>query len=282
LSLFEALILGLVQGITEFLPISSSAHVQIFQQLLGLSQLSKPELTAFIATIQLGTEAAVLLFFFKDIVRIASSWLQQFSLSPSKSKSARSSADAKLGWLIIAGTLPVVVIGLLFKDQIENQLRSLWVISATLIIFGLFLGLADWIGKKTKTLEQLTVRNGLLFGMGQALAVIPGVSRSGGTITVGLLLGYRRDVAARYSFLLAIPAVIASGLFEFAASYQDLNASNLLAMVAATAVAFVSGYAVIALFLRYLTRGSFLPFVLYRVGLGSLLLVLLSTGVVQA
>lgn len=282
MNLLEALILGLVQGITEFLPISSSAHVQIFEELIGSANISKPQLTAFIATIQLGTEAAVLLYFFSDILRIAKAWLGQFSFGAKSFSKIKNQSDIKLGWLIIAGTIPVVVIGLVFKDQIENQLRSLWVIAFTLIIFGLLLGLADKIGKREKTLDQLTVKHGLLYGLGQALAVIPGVSRSGGTITVGLLLGYRRDVAARYSFLLAIPAVIASGLFEFLTSFRDLDGSNLLALVTATAVAFISGYAVISLFLRYLEKGSFLPFVIYRVGLGLLLLTLLITGVIAS
>ena len=269
----DALILGIVQGLTEFLPISSSAHVQIAQQLLGLGSMPKPQLTAFIATIQLGTELAVVIYFWRDIVRIASAWIKSLG-----KKASSMNQDAKMGWLIIAGSLPVVAIGLIFKDAIENQLRSLWVIAITLIVFGLVLGAADKIGKRQKSIEQLTTRHGILFGLGQALAVIPGVSRSGGTITVGLLLGYSRQAAARYSFLLAIPAVVASGLFEFTTTYKDLSQQDILATVIATLVSFAVGFSVIVGLLRYLERGSFLPFVIWRVGVGTVLLVLLSIG----
>ncbi len=273
---FDAVVLGIVQGLTEFLPISSSAHVQIAQQLLGLGDMSKPQLTAFIATIQLGTEAAVVIYFWKDIVRIVRALFGSlFSRAKQDTDQLR---DAKLGWLILIGSLPVVLIGLVFKDAIENQLRSLWVIAFTLIFFGVVLGVADKIGKRQRSIEQLTTKHGLLFGVGQALAVIPGVSRSGGTITVGLLLGYSRQAAARYSFLLAIPAVIASGLYEFAKTYQDLDASQLAATAVATMVSFAVGFSVIVGLLKYLSRGSFLPFVIWRVGVGILLLVMLSTG----
>lgn len=272
----DAVVLGIVQGLTEFLPISSSAHVQIAQHLLGLDTLSKPQLTAFIATIQLGTEAAVLIYFWKDIVRIVRAFFG--SLFNKTTKDVENLRDAKMGWLIIIGSLPVVVIGLIFKDAIENQLRSLWVIAFTLIIFGIILGIADRIGKRQRSIQQITTRHGLLFGLGQALAVIPGVSRSGGTITVGLLLGYSRQAAARYSFLLAVPAVLASGLYEFAKTYQDLDSSQLIATAVATAVSFAVGFSVIVGLLKYLSRGSFMPFVIWRVGVGAVLLVLLSTG----
>ncbi len=276
---FDAVILGIVQGLTEFLPISSSAHVQIAQQLLGLSSIPKPQLTAFIATIQLGTEAAVLIYFWRDIVRIVQAF---FGALFAKSKQSTDALrDAKLGWLIIIGSIPVVAIGLIFQDAIENQLRSLWVIAFTLIIFGVILGIADRIGKRQRSIEQLTTKHGILFGLGQALAVIPGVSRSGGTISVGLLLGYSRQAAARYSFLLAIPAVIASGFYEFASTYQDLNSSELVATAVATVVSFVVGFSVIVGLLRYLSRGSFMPFVIWRVSVGVILLVLLSTNQLQ-
>lgn len=273
---FDAVVLGIVQGLTEFLPISSSAHVQIAQQLLGLSNIPKPQLTAFIATIQLGTEAAVLIYFWKDIVRIVKAFFGSiFSKSKQNTDTRR---DAKLGWLIITGSLPVVVVGLVFKDVIENQLRSLWVIAATLIVFGIVLGIADRVGKRQRSIEQLTTKHGLLFGLGQALAVIPGVSRSGGTISVGLLLGYSRQAAARYSFLLAIPAVLASGLYEFAKTYQDLNSAELAATAVATIVSFAVGFSVIIGLLKYLSRGSFMPFVIWRVLVGVALIVLLSTN----
>jgi undecaprenyl-diphosphatase len=277
---FEAVILGIVQGLTEFLPISSSAHVQIAQQLLGLGAMPKPQLTAFIATIQLGTEAAVLIYFWKDITRIIRAFFG--SLFNKSVQNKEQTRDAKLGWLIIFGSVPVVVVGLIFKDAIENQLRSLWVIAFTLIIFGIVLGIADFYGKRQKSIEQLTTRHGILFGLGQALAVIPGVSRSGGTISVGLFLGYSRQAAARYSFLLAIPAVIASGLYEFIKTAKDLDQSLLVATAVATIVSFAVGFSVIVSLLKYLSKGSFMPFVVWRVAVGALLIILLSNNVLSA
>ena len=277
MSFFEALILGLVQGLTEFLPISSSAHVQIAQQLMNLSELSKPQLTAFIATIQLGTELAVVSYFIKDIGRIGSSWLR-WSTKPSSTMTS----DTKLGWLIIIGTLPVLILGLALRDFIENDVRNLWVIAYTLIGFGVLLGLADFFGKKTKSITELNFSHGVAFGMGQALALVPGVSRSGGTITVGLMLGYTRQAAARYSFLLAIPAVVGSGLFQFFSSVGDLSQDLLVATVVATIVSGVVGLSVIHYLLKYLQKGSFLPFVIWRVGVGVWLLVMLTSGALTA
>jgi undecaprenyl-diphosphatase len=276
-SFFEALILGLVQGLTEFLPISSSAHVQIAQQLMNLSELTKPQLTAFIATIQLGTEIAVVAYFIKDIGRIGSSWLR-WSIKPR----SKMTSDTKLGWLIIVGTLPVLILGLGFRDFIENDVRNLWVIAYTLIGFGILLGLADFFGRKSKNITDLNFSHGLAFGVGQALALVPGVSRSGGTITVGLMLGYTRQAAARYSFLLAIPAVLGSGLFQFFSSVGDLSQDLLVASVLATIVSGVVGLSVIYYLLKYLQKGSFLPFVVWRVGVGVWLLVMLTSGTLTA
>ncbi|MEY4262458.1 MAG: hypothetical protein RLY88_166 [Actinomycetota bacterium] len=273
---FDAVILGIVQGLAEFLPISSSAHVQIVQQLLGGTSLTKPQLTAFIATIQLGTEAAVLIYFWRDIVRIVSAFFRSFFAK--NAMTDQDNRDAKMGWLIIVGSLPVVIVGLVFKDLIENQLRNLWVIAFTLIVFGVVLGWTDRVGQKQKSIESLTGRDGVLFGLGQALAVIPGVSRSGGTISVGLLLGYSRQAAARYSFLLAIPAILASGLYEFAKSYKDLPDTALSSTVIATVVSFAVGFSIIIGLLRYLNRGSFMPFVIWRIAVGLFLIVMLSTG----
>ncbi|MFM1778923.1 MAG: undecaprenyl-diphosphatase UppP [Actinomycetota bacterium] len=275
MSPFEAILLGLIQGLTEFLPISSSAHVQIAQELMGLSELSKPELTAFIATIQLGTELAVVLYFAKLIWQISKAFI-----SEGFRKWQVQSKESKLGWMILIGTLPVVILGLTFEDFVENDARQLWVIGITLIAFGLLLGIADRYGRKEKGIEKLDFRSGMVFGLGQALALIPGVSRSGGSITAGLLLGFTREAAARYSFLLAIPAVVASGLYQFIGSYGDLPNDMLLATLVATLVSFVSGYAVIAWLLKYLTKGSFLPFVIWRVGVGTLLLVGLGLGAI--
>ena len=277
MSFLEALILGLVQGLTEFLPISSSAHVQIAQQLMNLSELSRPQLTAFIATIQLGTELAVVSYFMKDILRIGSSWLG-WSIKPR----SKMTSDTKLGWLIIIGTLPVLILGLAFRDFIENDVRNLWVIAYALIGFGILLGLADFFGRKTKDIKDLNFSHGMLFGVGQALALVPGVSRSGGTITVGLMLGYTRQAAARYSFLLAIPAVLGSGLFQFFSSVGDLNQDLLVATVVATIVSGVVGLSVIHYLLKFLQKGSFLPFVIWRVGVGVWLLVMLTSGALTA
>lgn len=277
MSFLEALILGLVQGLTEFLPISSSAHVQITQQLMNLSELSKPQLTAFIATIQLGTELAVVAYFIKDIGRIGLSWLR-WSVKPKSNMTS----DTKLGWLIIIGTLPVLILGLALRDFIENDVRNLWVIAYTLIGFGILLGIADFFGKKSKSITELNFFHGILFGLGQALALVPGVSRSGGTITVGLMLGYTRQAAARYSFLLAIPAVLGSGLFQFFASVGDLSQELLVATVVASIVSGVVGLSVIHYLLKYLQKGSFLPFVIWRVGIGVWLLVMLTSGALIA
>lgn len=275
MTFIEAILLGLIQGLTEFLPISSSAHVQIAQELMGLSELSKPQLTAFIATIQIGTEAAVVIYFFKTIVEILSSFFRTGFRRWSMQES-----NAKLGWLIVIGTMPIAILGLTFRDLVENDVRQLWVIGVTLIVFGVFLGLADSFGKKRKTLADLNLKSGIVFGLGQAMALIPGVSRSGGSITVGLMLGFNREAAARFSFLMAIPAVLAAGIYQFVESFGELPNDLLSATIIATIVSFVSGYAVIAWLLRYLERGSFLPFVIWRVGVGSLLLIGLAVGAI--
>lgn len=243
---------------------------------MGLGVMPKAQLTAFIATIQLGTEAAVLIYFWKDIVRIISAWFG--SITNRGLVSEANKRDAKLGWLIIVGSLPVVGIGVIFKHQIENNLRNLWVIAIMLIVFGVLLGLADRIGKRQKSIDQLSTRDGLLYGLGQALAVIPGVSRSGGTITVGLILGYSRQAAARYSFLLAIPAVVASGLFEFVSTVGDLPTDLLVGTAIATVIAFGVGFSVIIVLLKYLARGSFAPFVAWRLIVGIWLLAMLASG----
>jgi undecaprenyl-diphosphatase len=274
-TLFEAVILGLIQGLTEFLPISSSAHVQIAQELMGLSDLSKPQLTAFIATIQIGTELAVLLYFAKTIWQILSAWF-----TSGFKRWQQQTQDAKMGWLIIVGSIPIAVLGLAFQSQIENDVRQLWVIAITLIVFGVLLGLADRLGQKRKPIMELDVKSGLAFGFGQALALVPGVSRSGGSITVGLMMGFTREAAARYSFLLAIPAVLAAGGYQFIKSFGDLPPDLLFATSLATVISFVSGYAVIAWLLRYLIRGSYMPFVIWRIAVGLGLIALMSWGLV--
>jgi undecaprenyl-diphosphatase len=269
----EALILGLVQGLTEFLPISSSAHLRILGEFLPGAQ--DPG-AAFTAITQLGTEAAVVVFFWRDIVRIVSHWFGSFT-----GRVPRNDPDARMGWLIIIGSIPIVVLGLLFQDQIETTFRSLWIVATMLIVFGIVLGLADWAGSKVRKLDQLTVGHGVIFGFAQALALIPGVSRSGGTITAGLLLGYERPAAARYAFLLAIPAVFGSGFYQVFKSWGEPSVYGPLETGAATLVAFVVGLLVIAFFMNYISKRSFLPFVIYRIALGGVIMWLLAAGVIQ-
>lgn len=270
----EAAFLGVLQGLTEFLPVSSSAHLRIAGALLPSG--TDPG-AAFTAITQIGTEAAVLLYFRRDIWRIALAWLTAVRQRP-----ATLSPDARLGWLIILGTLPIAILGLAFKHQIEGGLRNLYITATMLIGFGLVLGLADRIGARRLPLETLGWRHGVLLGFAQALALIPGVSRSGGTISAALLLGFTREAAARYSFLLAIPAVLASGVFELLDSYDKPNPIGGGPTLLATVLAFGVGYAVIVGFLRLLRSRSFLPFVLYRIAAGTAVLLLLANGMIAA
>jgi undecaprenyl-diphosphatase len=272
ISWFEALVLGVVQGLTEFLPISSSAHILIVSQLLGWSDPG----AAFTAVTQIGTEAAVIIYFRRDIIRIISAWWHSL-----RNASARSNIDAKMGWYVIVGTIPIVVLGLTFSSQIETAARNLYLVAVVLIVFGVILGAADRLGRKARSLDQLTLRDGILYGFGQAMALIPGVSRSGATITAGLTLGYTREAAARYSFLLAIPAVLGSGFYEASRIGSGSNVEWGPTLLA-TAVALVIGYSVIAWLLRWISTHSYTPFVVYRVLLGILVLALLSTGVLSA
>ncbi len=275
---FEAILLGFVQGLTEFLPISSSAHLRIVAAFLPGSD--DPG-AAFTAVTQLGTELAVLLFFRRDIARIVTRWVR--SLRPGTGAGVpRNDPEALLGWWIIIGSVPIVLLGLLFQDAIETTLRSLWLVASALIVFGVILGLADAVGRKTLTLGDMRKSHAIVLGCAQALALIPGVSRSGGTISAGLLLGFTRAAAARYSFLLAIPAVFGSGLYSLKNAFDDSSPFTAAQIAAATIVAFVVGFIVIAWLMRYISHRSFLPFVLYRIVLGAALLILLATGVVAA
>ncbi len=270
----EAIVLGVVQGLTEFLPISSTGHVFVISQLLGWPDPG----AAFTAVMQIGTECAVLLYFRKDLARIANAWIRSW---PQLRSLHSMNSDARMGWLIIAGTIPIGVFGLLFAHQIETATRNLWLVAATLIGFGLVLAAADRLGAKRKSIQELRLRDGVAFGFGQALALIPGVSRSGATISTGLALGYTREAAARYAFLLAIPAVLASGLYE-ATKINDGGPVAWGPTILATVVSFFVGLAVIAWLLRWVSTRSYLPFVIYRIVAGSLLLLLLSTGVLTA
>lgn len=277
----EAIILGLIQGLTEFLPISSSAHLRIAGEFLPSAQ--DPGAT-FTAITQLGTELAVLIYFRKDIVRIITKWFQQFG----KRKGAqaevidRTDPDVRLGWLIILGTIPIVLVGFFAQDYIRSVFRSLWLVAVVLIVFGIILGVVDLLAKRTRAIEQLSYRDGLIIGVAQMLALIPGVSRSGATMTAGRALGYTRPAAARFGFLLAVPAVFGSGLYELWHSFREPEGAYGYAETAvATVVAFGVGFAVIAFLMRYIEKRSFLPFVIYRILLGGALLVLLSLGVIN-
>ncbi|MCM2391612.1 undecaprenyl-diphosphatase UppP [Streptomyces albipurpureus] len=287
MSWFESFILGLVQGLTEFLPISSSAHLRLTAAFAGWQDPG----AAFTAITQIGTETAVLIYFREDIARIVTAWFRSLT-----DKEMRTDHDAQMGWLVIIGSIPIGVLGITLKDQIEGPFRDLRLIATTLIVMGIVLGIADRIAardetphddgggrhravKQRKTLKELNVRDGLIYGCCQAMALIPGVSRSGATISGGLLMGYTREAAARYSFLLAIPAVLASGAYEL----KDAGEGHVSwgPTIFATVIAFVVGYAVIAWFMRFITTKSFMPFVIYRLILGICLFILVGTGVLS-
>lgn len=275
----QAVFLGVLQGLTEFLPISSSAHLRIFPDLFGWGDPG----AAFTAVIQIGTELAVLVYFRKDIWRIARAWL----LSLFKPE-YRGALDARMGWYIIVGSLPIVILGVLLKDVIERDFRNLWIIGCTLIVLGLVLGLADRVGRNEKVIKQMRLRDAALMGGAQALALVPGVSRSGATLSMGRFLGYEREAATRFAFLLAIPAVVGAGVFELKeignvgvahAGEADYGWGP---TAVATVISFVVGYAAIAWLLRWVSTKSYTPFVVYRVALGAAVLVLLGTGALSA
>lgn len=271
----EAIILGLVQGLTEFLPVSSSAHLRIVGEFLpGAADPG----AAFTAITQLGTEAAVLVFFWRDIVRILKAWFAAVA-----GRLPHSDPDVRMGWLIIVGTVPIVVLGLLFEDMIDTVFRTLWLTATMLVVFAVLLAFADAYGKQRKPLEQLSIRDGILFGFAQAMALIPGVSRSGGTITAGLLMGYTREAAARYSFLLAIPAVFGSGFYKLIGALGEQSGPYTMGQTfVATAVGFVVAYFIIGWFLKYVSTNSYTLFVNYRIFLGLFVYIMLGAGIISA
>lgn len=272
----EAILLGILQGATEFLPISSSAHLRIAG--IFLPGAEDPGAT-FTAITQIGTELAVVLFFWRDIVRIVQRWFGAL-----RGTVPKDDPDVRMGWLVIIGTVPIVVAGVLFQSLIRDQLRSLWITATVLIVFGLILGAADLLGRRDKGLREITYRDGILVGLAQVLSLIPGVSRSGATTTMGRALGYERPAAAKYAFLLAIPAVFGAGLYE---TYQALTEPSSAGYgwgptIVATVAAFIVGLAVIRFLMAYISKHSFLPFVVYRVALGTVLLVALGAGWIAA
>lgn len=272
MSLLEAAVLGLVQGLTEFLPISSTAHLKIVPALVGWSDPG----AAFSAVIQLGTVVAVILYFSKDLFRIAGAFLRGLV-----SRRPFETLDSRLGWYVLIGTLPIGLFGLTFKKAIEGSLRSLYVVAAALVILAIVLFIVERLASHQRTLSELTLKDGVIIGLWQALALIPGSSRSGTTITGALFQGLRREDAARFSFLLSVPATALAGIFELKHLLEAEQRPSALALWVGTLVAFLSGIAAIAGLLRFLRTRSTLVFVIYRVALGALLLGLLQVGILQ-
>jgi len=271
-SFLEAVVLGIVQGLTEFLPVSSSGHLRIVPALFGWEDPG----AAFTAVTQLGTMLAVVIYFRDDLWRVGTTWLRSL-----RDPELRRTLDARLGWYLILATVPISVLGLAFKDQIETGARDLRLIGTTLIVLGVVLFAAEKVGRRTRTMEDIDTRSAIVVGLAQAMALIPGVSRSGSTISAGLFLGFDRESAARFSFLLSIPAVVLSGV----ATAPDVAAGDgpgVASTVVATILAFVVGYAAIAWLLRWLTSHSTTVFVVYRIALGLLVLGLVAAGTVEA
>jgi undecaprenyl-diphosphatase len=270
---FRAVVLGVLQGLTEFLPISSSAHLAIFPKFFGWDDPG----AAYTAVVQIGTEVAVVLYFWRDIWTIGSGWVRGLF-----STQAREAPEWRMGWFVIIGSLPIVLLGLALQDLIDREFRNLWVIGTTLIVLGIVLGIAERVGRKTSPIESLTLRHAILLGLAQAGALVPGVSRSGATITMGLFLGYERAAATRYAFLLAIPAVLGAGIYKLKDIPGGENAYGVGPTIVGTVVSFVVGIAVIHWLLKYVSTRSYAPFVVYRVALGTLVLLLVGFGAISA
>jgi undecaprenyl-diphosphatase len=270
-SAIHAIVLGIVQGLTEFLPISSTAHLRIVPAFLGWPDPG----AAFTAVVQLGTMAAVLLFFREDLLRIVRTWLASL-----RRPELRPELDARMGWYIGLGTVPIAIFGFIFRDQIESGGRDLYVIGTALIVLGLVLLYAEHVARRERELGEIEARDAGTIGVAQALALVPGVSRSGATISAGLFRGFDRESAARYSFLLSVPAVVLSGVFE-ARKIGGAGSAAAVPTILATVLAFVVGYASIAWLLRFLVRHSTAVFVGYRVGLGTLVLALTGAGAIS-
>jgi undecaprenyl-diphosphatase len=275
MSIFEAIVLGIVQGLTEFLPISSTAHLRIVPALVGWHDPG----SAFTAVIQLGTTLAVLIYFREDLWRIARAWLGSLRQPTDQ----RRSTDAKLGWYIVIGTIPIGIFGLAFKHQIEHGARNLYLIGTVLIVFGLVMLAADRSARQERNLEEMRPNDGLFVGAAQALALIPGVSRSGATISAGLFRGLDRESAARYSFLLSTPAIVLAALFELKGIVDgsEHTGASAGALIVATLFAFIVGYWSISFLLRYLARHSLGVFVAYRFAIGALVIALTAAGAIS-
>jgi undecaprenyl-diphosphatase len=279
MSWWQVVVLAVVQGVTEFLPVSSSGHLAIVSRVF----FSQDAGASFTAVTQLGTEAAVLVYFAQDILRISTAWCKGLFRGPRDH--AHRNADYRLGWYVIIGTIPICVLGLLFKDEIRSGVRNLWVIATALVVFSAVIALAERVGKQNRDVERLTWRDAVIVGMAQTLALVPGVSRSGATISAGLFLGQQRELSARFGFLLAIPAVFASGLFSLPDAFHPVSegmSATGAQLLVATVIAFVIGLAAVAWFLRFLLRHNMYWFVGYRMAAGAAVLILLAAGVVSA
>ncbi len=275
MSWWQVVVLAVVQGLTEFLPVSSSGHLAIVSRIFFAGDAG----ASFTAVTQLGTELAVLVYFARDIARILKAWFNGIFVT------AHRDADYRLGWYVIIGTIPICILGLLFKDEIRSGARNLWLIATALVVFSAVIALAERLGRQSRHIDELTWRDAVVVGVAQTLALVPGVSRSGATISAGLFLGLERELAARFGFLLAIPAVFASGLFSLPDAFhpvrEGMSATGPQLLVA-TVIAFVVGLAAVAWLLRFLVRHSMYWFVGYRVAAGAGVLILLAAGVVNA
>lgn len=281
MNFIEAIILGIIQGLTEFLPISSTGHLTVAGKLMKLISEDTPQKwTSFIAVIQLGTLLAVFFYFWKDIISIIREFLRDNWFN--RVKFAEQSLHAKMGWYLIIATLPVVVIGLGFKDIIEGVFtKNLYVIAASLIILAIILALAEKLSKLNRRNEDLNWKDALVIGIAQAFALIPGSSRSGTTMTAGLFLGFNRETAARFSFLMSIPAVAASGLLQFYQATKFIDQSGFVSLIISTIVSGIVGYLSIEFLLKYLKTKSMLLFIIYRIIIGIAILILISFGIIS-
>ena len=297
MTLLQAIVLGIVQGLTEFIPISSTAHLVFASRLVGLydgvdATLKAEQTTATMAVIQLGTLLAVLIYFARDIINITRAFFIDHVAIFSGKKTmtdggagffGRLSQDARLGWLVILGSIPIAIVGLVFKEQIEGTFtKNLWVIATMMIVVGLLLAIAEWVGKRERDMDHLGIKDALAVGFAQVLSLIPGSSRSGSTMMGGLFVGQTRETAARFSFLLSIPAIAASGALELKEALHKLPDGSLVPLVVATIVSGAVGYASIWFLLRFLRTHSTGVFIIYRVIVGAAIIFALSGGYISA
>lgn len=281
MNFIEAIILGIIQGLTEFLPISSTAHLTISGKLMNLISEQFPERwTSFIAVIQIGTLISVIIYFWNDLIAIMKDFLSENLFR--RIKFSDQNINSKMGWYIIIATIPVVVIGLAFKDFIEGVFtKNLIVIASSLIVLAIILAIAEKVGKFNRSKENLKWYDALIIGIAQALALIPGSSRSGTTITAGLFLGLNRETAARFSFLMSIPAVAASGLLQLYQALKYIDANQLITMIISTIVSAIVGYLSIDFLIKYLKTRSMLIFIIYRIVIGIIIFILIYNGLIQ-